>query len=479
MSNVFATAAADFAASVLGSPPAYTIATEPPKLNVSSTAPTKNLSPTDTNTTSNVLPKVKITQHSCAYALQLYLRLADVPHTVVNTPYHRFSDGAAYPTLHTSSPSLNIMVPSPLPGGGGALSYLKETQPPPPTSTSPPSLPLPPPLLQLIKLKGLHAADSPPPHNFNDELVLTNLIQTNLAPLLLALEFADEDIGYRVTKSRWATQLPHLPVPFNAISIFYHISDSLRIWAEKVSVLRSLGIGGVVPLRRKGGVGLLAGGSSVHLDVGETIKRAAAIYEAINEKILESSGAAYIGGYLLGDSPSPVDCLLFGHVTQALANPHLAKILGNFPALLKWFVDIVQRSKLAEDLTLNDQVNRMNQHDTLPATHKFALKLLELSKRARGGGEVEIEDIDTVIATAHAKDMAVRRSLITLHRLRFGGALVPDSKVGKPTDATQQNEAMRQVKEANKLDNQMWIGGVGVLATGFLLYGAHGIKLET
>ena len=82
------------------------------------------------------------------------------------------------------------------------------------------------------------------------------------------------------------------------------------------------------------------------------------------------------------------------------------------------------------------------------------------------GGEVEIEDIDTVIATAHAKDMAVRRSLITLHRLRFGGALVPDSKVGKPTDATQQNEAMRQVKEANKLDNQMWIGGVGVLATG-------------
>lgn len=129
MSNVFATAVADFAASVLGSPPAYTIAAEPPKLNVRTTAPAVNLSPT--NTPSNVLPKVKITQHSCAYALQLYLRLADVPHTVVNTPYHRFSDGAAYPTLHTSSPSLNRMVPSPLPGGGGALSYLKETQPPP------------------------------------------------------------------------------------------------------------------------------------------------------------------------------------------------------------------------------------------------------------------------------------------------------------------------------------------------------------
>lgn len=300
----------------------------------------------------------------------------------------------------------------------------------------------------------------------------------------------------------------------------------------------------------------------MHLDVGETIKRAAAIYEAINEKIVESNGAE--GGYVLGDSPSPVDCLLFGHVAQALANPHLAKILGNFPALLKWFVGIVQRSKLAEDRTLNDQVNRMNQHDTLPATHKFALKLLELSKRARGGerceqrgakqqargsapvkyrlcnsslrpsmdvpsvlysetliltrlslvagGEVEIADIDTVVATAHAKDMAVRRSLITLHRLRFGEALAADSKVDKPTDATHQNEAMRQVKEANKLDNQMWIGGVGVLATGaycfiyndilidklndfesnpsllpffsslfkgFLLYGAHGIKLET
>ncbi|GMI17335.1 hypothetical protein TrLO_g12473 [Triparma laevis f. longispina] len=96
----------------------------------------------------------------------------------------------------------------------------------------------------------------------------------------------------------------------------------------------------------------------------------------------------------------------------------------------------VQRSKLAEDLTLNDQVNMMNQHDTLPATHKFALKLLEFSKRARGGGEVKIADIDSVVATAHAKDMAVRRSLITLHRLRFGGALAVDSKVDKPADVT-------------------------------------------
>ena len=48
--------------------------------------------------------------------------------------------------------------------------------------------------------------------------------------------------------------------------------------------------------------------------------------------------------------------------------------------------------------------------------YSATLILTHLSLAA--GGEVEIEDIDTVIGTAHAKDMAVRRSLITLHRLR-------------------------------------------------------------
>jgi len=353
------------------------------------------------------------------------------------------------------------------------LSYVKESLPV--DEDAPSALPLPPPLLHLTSVKSLHD-DASSPHNFNEELVLTNLIQTNLAPLLLGLEFADEDVGYEVTRSRWATQLPPLLGVFSAIRIFCHISDNLKIWAEKVSVLRSLGVGGVVPVRRRESSGFFDAGSSLHLDVGETIRRSVAIYEAINEKIVESGGVE--GGYLFGDSPSPVDCLLFGHVAQALANPHLAKIFGNFPALLKWFVGMVRRSKLNEETTANDQVNRMNQHYTLPATFEFALKLLE---GARGSGEVEIADVNSVIAAAHAKDMAVQRSLINLHRLRFGGAMAADGKVASVSEGAplHQSEAMRQVKEANKVDNQMWIGGVGVLSIGFLLYGAHGVSLTT
>ena len=445
--NVFSQALSDTLASLIGSPPAYLLTpARPPSLGLrqAKSSPPSSSSPS--------LNNLKVTQFTPAYDLQLYLRLTSTSHVVVNTPYHRFNNGA-FPTLSTD----NLVVPSEILGGGGGGSYAKEsaTTEFDSDSVSIFSLPLSEPLLHLQRLAPLHA-DGISPHSPSEEHLYCNLISVTLEPLLLALSFGDDGVGYKVTASRWSTPIPLLPFPFSAVSALYHVTDSLKLWAEKVSVLRSLVPSPVVPTRRKNGVGFLAGGSTVHLDVPASLRAASQAYSTLSSKLASSDP----GPYLLGSVPSVVDCVLFGHLVEALSNPHLSALLPSHPPLLLYFVRLCESTRLHSAEGDNALANRDNARDCLPASYSHAKSSLA---RGDAGQGVDAGVLPTT-------EPAAKRTppLATLHRLRFGGSFAPPSAVGGAT-APESRGPSEAARAQNSADNQLWVGCVGVGALAFLL----------
>ena len=297
-------------------------------------------------------PILQIVQHEPCWAIQSYLRFCDVPYEVTNTPYHRLDGGsAAYPLLiddRTATSDVIFYIPSPIRGGGGAYSYLKETQVPP--SASAPSkkgdcdgVVVGSEILSHIRrsYKDLDAAIDP-----STTEAWLSLLETVLSPILLALTFADDGPGYTSFRQHWLSASQILPpttsfTPSSPLSFFFGIASSLRLFAEKSTVIKSLrppgGLGGGVipqsPLRSR------AGGYPA-VDVPVALTRASRAYAALSSQLLRPSSSS--GPYMFGGlSPSLTDALLFDHVAGALANPHMSPVIQSYPLLLAHFRRIV------------------------------------------------------------------------------------------------------------------------------------------
>lgn len=293
-------------------------------------------------------PHLKLVQHEVSWTIQCYLRMVDVPYDVENTPYHRLEGGsAAYPLLiddRTANSDVIFYIPSPIRGGGGGYSYLRETQLP----SSPDATPLPKKsdcdvvgseILSHLR-RSLKDIDSEI-DSFQTEAWLS-LLDSVLSPILLALTFGDDGPGYTTFRSRWLSASQTFPTPStpsrfpSPLSFFFGIASSLRLFAEKSSVITTLrppgGLGGGVippsPLRSR---------SSGHpaVDVPVALSRASRAYAALSSQLFSP------GPYMFGRaSPSLTDAVLFGHVAGALMNPHLSPVVQSFPALMQHFRQI-------------------------------------------------------------------------------------------------------------------------------------------
>ena len=338
--NTLSSGLVDSLASVLGCPPAYSLTpSRPPPLNLR-----KDARSSQPSSTPAIL---RVTQFLPAYGIQLFLRVHSVPHVVVNTEYRRcMNNTSGYPLLTDTVGGINYMVPSTILGGGGGGSYAKEailsSAEEEAASPSLSSTPLGEPLAHVMKH---HVPDIlEDPSGDNSVALYTNLVSSTLSPLLLALSFADNGEGYECTRSLYASPPPDLPEPlFTFVSLLTWVKDNLSLWAEKVSVVRSLSFPGqlspsALPTRCRNGVSFFAASSSLHVDVPASLRQASNAYRILSDYISSRPPNPHFFQY-----PTTFDPLVFEHIYLAIVNPHLVNIVRSYPLLLSYFTNMVDK----------------------------------------------------------------------------------------------------------------------------------------
>eukprot|EP00520_Triparma_pacifica_P009962 CAMPEP_0118638828 /NCGR_PEP_ID=MMETSP0785-20121206/3904_1 /TAXON_ID=91992 /ORGANISM="Bolidomonas pacifica, Strain CCMP 1866" /LENGTH=414 /DNA_ID=CAMNT_0006530127 /DNA_START=94 /DNA_END=1335 /DNA_ORIENTATION=- len=405
----------DSLASILGSPPAYTLVPpRPPSLNLR-----KNPSTPPPSSPSST-PPLHLTQYVPAYGLQLFLRAFSVPHVVLNTDYRRcINSSSSYPLITDTHSGVHYVVPSTILGGGGGGSYAEEAiLSCNDESSVPPTTPLGSPLAYLIR----HYAPQLLNESDNNILLYTNLISSTLSPLLLALSFADNGEGYDNTRSLFATPLPDLPEPLlTFVALLTRVSDNLSLWAEKVSVVRSLSFPGQyspspLPTRARNRLSsFFTASSTLHLDVPTSLRQATNAYRILSEH-LAAKPTTPSSPYFF-QTPTTLDPVLFEHLYSAMVNPHLCQILCSYPLLLVYFTNLVDNhffnGERNNEQQTNDLANEDNPRDRLRQVYNFAKKAANSSSFS-----AQQDSASHKIKLEERKVVKKNRSLLNLHRLR-------------------------------------------------------------
>ena len=79
---------------------------------------------------------------------------------------------------------------------------------------------------------------------------------------------------------------------------------------------------------------------------------------------------------------------------------------------------------------------------------------------------------------AEKKTVQKNRSLLNLHRLRFGGAMVTDKGATPPPPPPPLSEPMQAQKLALESDNLKWFTGVGIVLGLYLVAGYAKIRIR-
>ena len=467
--EVFFTALNDqLASSLFNCPPAYIITPAPPpslrppqaKQGANKSSPAAGAPPVRT---------ITVYQHRPCYAIQMYLRATSTTHVLSNSPHSRLYGGrAAMPLLVDETATATYVVPSPITGGGGGDCYVSHNPslatPAPPPPPAPPLPPAPPPLPPssttdpLSHLTSSHTnLDAADPSIKAELLLYSTLLSSTLSANTLALTYADP-AGFK--------QLSNLLLPPPAASFFSlsRFVSSFSLWAEKVSVLRSLPPS-LTPIRRNTSLGFFSAGGAVQLDTTKALLKCRDCYDAFDEKLTSSGSTTSTRVYILNTvTPTTLDCLLFQHIIDALANPHLVKILPHYTNIMRYFVTLCElffvKPKGSSGATdPNDAVNAENQFDILPACYAFAVQILSSDPDKPA---VDYEAIAASIAASRASQLKSNLSLNNLNRLRYQASILPDK-----ASATTKETAKAPQSEFN--DNTLWFAGVAVLSAGFLV----------
>jgi glutathione S-transferase len=383
------------------------------------------------------LPLV-LTQFRPAWFEQLVLRMARIPHIVINSAY--ISSEAT-----------------------GPLPYLRDQQQskPPvlvgrhhPSNIAPVNVPCNNSILDYLKSNRTVDLDA----NLTDDQerslskCFLNLIQSELENILLYLRYEDDDAWEQVYRRQYLNaSSPHSD---NWIS---HLKGRFQASMERAASRRRLVE------------------SSRTMTVKLAVERAKEAYQALEHQL---DGKTFLMGN--GDKPSLVDAVLWAHVADALCDVHLVVLLASFPKLVKHFQHIYKTyftGNVDKWDEWNQQQNMTNAFQQLPIDgkniqlaktgFKDAIDLMQsLSLRK--------QDLQDVLDAAKAKRVGelwpVRAppTESLLYRWRMGEDLTK-----KPLDTpepAEENPMRKKLLRDQTRNDQVWISGVaGVSAVAILL----------
>lgn len=446
-----------------------------------------------------------LSQHRVAWQEQLVLRIAKVPHIVINSPYNASEASGALPYLKdvgstktnsdenvddaSSSTGTTTRPPAIVgrrnPGGAGthANGTLDGSQRHIPSGSH---------ILDYLRSsdhnidldKGMDASQ------MADALAYSTMIDQTLNVVLSALRYGhfhawDEVYRHQSLAACLDTNGTTGYIEKRRRGGFFNWATWFQVWSERMVSLKELKLSNTT-LRDE----LFGGEEDVRVE--RAVAMAKRCYSALDARLAKSSGTTLLGT----EQPTTVDVMLFAHLAEALCDLHLVTILAEYENLVKFF-QITYEMHFGSDAGAeeewtqwNNRANATNAFNHVPigsgragirtAEYKDAIKLMQTVA-------LHCHDLGQALAdVAMARDK--EDSLVQagrngkagemFHRWRMHGTLSDDKesgtasakknrkRAGDDTDdeedeMTKKNRKhMEQLKRDAKTNDELWVSGV-------------------
>eukprot|EP00521_Asterionellopsis_glacialis_P018290 CAMPEP_0195304322 /NCGR_PEP_ID=MMETSP0707-20130614/34238_1 /TAXON_ID=33640 /ORGANISM="Asterionellopsis glacialis, Strain CCMP134" /LENGTH=524 /DNA_ID=CAMNT_0040368097 /DNA_START=18 /DNA_END=1588 /DNA_ORIENTATION=+ len=432
-------------------------------------------------------PQLSLTllQYRPAWFEQALLRIANIPHVVVNSPYCATESTGPLPFLrdlagnynnnnNKADPQNPILVGRHHPMDDPSSSSADKS----PTTMAPPRRGG-----KLIHNSILEYLQSEKNLDLDSNLTDTQkslshayccMIESRLNPILLALKFADEDAWQNVHRHqciRAATMTPAAawngndssngaPTTPTSERRWFPFGSWMQAWGERSVALKQL--------------------SLHHSRASVEVSRADArkCYEVFEAQLKQNSQSS---SYVLGTSaPSTLDAFLWAHLAEALGDVYLVTVLADFPHLAEYFqrfydtyfaLEVNSSSSSTAAPTVewkvwNHQENLRNPFQQLPqeTSKNFSNEAdfkntVDLMTRL----SVHKHDLKEVLVVAkESRESEVTPSTKSLpdtwHRWRMGGDMYPPKTEDEINQERQQQEpSQRKWRKDNKNNDELWI----------------------
>lgn len=456
------------------------------------------MSPTETpivRSPSQQLPSLTLVQYRPAWFEQALLRMANIPHIVINSPYIATQSTGPLPYLQDlSSSSSND-------DNGGVSSSLPVLvgRHHPPTSSNPTNRGVDNSILDYLQQSSRHQ------FSLNDNLneqqqstshVLSCLIVSQLNPILLSLRYGNKDAWENVNR----------PQCLRAAAACSGGGDGERRSGRfSVGAWIQTRCERIVELKQLSGCGKILS----NVDEASIIARHAYDtlethlkrnnHDAVNKNNNDDNLLLYNNTYLLcTPKPTIVDALLFANIADALSDVHLVTILADYPLLIRYFQNIYEKffeykkdDEKVEWKTWNYIENHRNPfhqlpQDTMPSSaaadilggksdgkYKDALSLMKsLSVHKHDLQEIlsitKEQRAKDNINKNHSSDTANNINNNTWYRWRMGGSFFPENdnknKNKSSSSSSYENNKETPIQEKwrkeNKHNDEIWMSGV-------------------
>lgn len=308
-----------------------------------------------------------------------------------------------------------------------------------------------------------------------------HMINTRLHKCLMVLRYEDRNAWLQVYRnqclhaSRTATTSydtnEYATTSKRNNPLFPTMRGLLQAWSERVMARKSLHLGG---------------GSSSSMSVEEAKAEARHCYEMLEEQLGKYKFVLYddasLPFYLLGTTqPTWVDALLWDHLAEAMCDLHLVLILSDFPILVKWFQQIYERyfgSSIKKKSTdtppkldwkiWNIYENQINPFQQIPFDKDFGgkKKAKEEFKKFKHALELmqslSVHDHDLVEVLKVGKEARIQGDTLLYQRQQPSSTTSKDANMKK--GSTSEPTALEKARRQQQHNDQIWVSGiVGVL----------------
>jgi hypothetical protein len=352
----------------------------------------------------SIIPGVPLTivQYRPAWLEQLVLRIAGIPHVVLNSSYSSNESTGPLPCLHDSQGgSCPILVGRRQPGlrrslaheldDGGAPSAVQHQENSDLGSQQNNSI------LEYLKMARAVDLDVSLVDPTNSDLtkqrqakssLLKLLVTTQLQTSLMILRYEDADAWVQVYRKQcFDASKPICGVSNNSryLLCLPTARGLYQAWSERV-------------MARKGLMGLGLNATSV-----DNAKKEARNAYAILEQQLAQQGD---GSFFLLDTSQPVlvDVMLWAHLAEALCDVNLVVILADFPRLINYFHFIHKKYFATSSESMSSRWQVWNKHqNSINCFHQIPLD-------ADGGQAEKLKDLKNALEliqalSAHDRDL--------------------------------------------------------------------------
>ena len=449
-------------------------------------------------------PSIPLTlyQHRVAWQEQLVLRIAKIPHTVINSPYNSSEAAGKLPCLKdvgsltttsagedaddasaTSRPP--ALVGRRNPGGAGThatgvsdssqhhvssgsniIDYLRSSD-------------------HNIDLdKGMDATQSA------DALAYSAMIDQTLNVVLSALRYGhfhawDEVYRHQSLAACLDPNGTNSYIEKKRRGGFFNWASWFQVWSERMVSLKELKLSNTT-MRDE----LFGGEENVRVE--RAVAMAKRCYSALNARLAENSGTTLLGTKHL----TTVDVMLFAHLAEALCDLHLVTVLSEYESLVKFF-QITFEMYFGSDagteeewMQWNNRANGSNAFNHVPigsgrvgirtSEYKDAIRLMQTVALHCHDLSQALADVAMVRGMEDSLTQAgnARKAGEMFHRWRMHGTLSDEKESDnlaakkkkrrtsvdsddEEDEMTKKNRKhMEQLKRDAKANDELWVSGV-------------------